>query len=161
VAGLIDVAVNPFATAPVANQADLSVAASGGTTTFNGKVSVSYFVTVKNLGPATASAAALGSTPLACSKLPGSSAFGCTVSTSQGSCTVGGLTGNRIGCNFGDIASGASVTVRVGGSTFISTPTDVTSTFSAFSNTFDAMRANNSADVTVTLTEPVIDIPVR
>ncbi len=157
--GLIDVAVNPLPPVQVANQADLSVSASGSSSTLNGRVSASYLITVKNLGPASASSAILSSTPLACAKLSGSTAFGCTITTSQGSCTLAGLLANRISCNFGDLASGATVLVRAGGTSFSAAPGDVTSTFTALSNTLDAARGNNSADVTITFPEVVIDVP--
>lgn len=150
--GLIDVAVNPFAPPAPANQADIAVAASG---TAGLRGNVNYLVSVRNLGPATASEASLTSSPLACSGLP--NALACRVSTSQGTCAVGRL-GNRIACSFGDLPRGAEAIVRING--FSSVPAgDITSTFTAISNTLDPQRANNSATVTITLPEPVLNPP--
>lgn len=158
--GLIDVAVLGAGPALVANQADLQVTASGSAGGVGGRVNVSYFVSVKNLGPATASTASLASTTLACSGLPGT-VGGCSAAASQGSCTLNGLAGNLLSCNFGDLASGATATVRVGGGTFNLAPGGVTSTFTGLSNTPDANRDNNSASVTVVIPDSGSDLSNR
>ncbi len=155
--GAIDIAVNPFSAAVVVNQADLEVTANAFPDGVRSGSRVFFTATVRNLGPASADAVALSSAVLPFSNLPRP----VTVSTTQGTCTLSGALRQLVGCDLGALASGASATVSVAGF-YNGSPGTIGTTFTAFSPTLDANRANNSASAQVTIIEEPspIDLPL-
>jgi hypothetical protein len=152
--GLIDIAVNPFAPAPVANQADLEVTASAFPGEARSGSRIFFTAMVRNLGPAPANSVSLSSTVLPFTNLPRPP----SVTTSQGTCSIGGTLRFLVGCDLGTLASGASVTVSVNGF-YNGAPGTLGTTFNAFSPVFDANRANNSASAQTTIVEEIILVP--
>jgi hypothetical protein len=97
---------------------------------------------VRNNGPSSASAVTLSDI------LPGGTTFS-GVSSSAGTCTYS--SGSKsIGCSFGTITSGATVTVTVDIS-INGKPKSVSNTATVSSSTNDPNTANNSSTVSVAL----------
>ena len=113
--GFIDLAVSPFAA--VVSSADLAVTAVGPPGPIIAGQSVTYTITVTNLGPAPAAGATLKGTAVGVTL---SSAF-----SSQGACTVNPFILPALSCQFDTLASGASVTVTASGATVITEPAPV------------------------------------
>jgi len=127
----------------VENRSDLFVITEANLTAVKSLGNLVYTVTVTNLGPFRAAAVTL------VDPVPADSAF-VSMNSGGASCTapaVGQV--GTITCNFGNLDSGASVTmtitVKISGS---ANKTSITNTAVASSSNFDPNPANNSASVT-------------
>src|SRR5205085_5753206 len=109
----------------------LSVSKTADAATVNAGAPIGFTITVSNGGPATAVNVTLSDT------LPTGNGIIWTESPDNPNCTI---TGNTLGCNFGDLAAGQSVSVHV------SSPTGATAC-GTYNNTATA-RASNNAPVT-------------
>lgn len=125
--------------------ADLSVSMTDSPDPVPAGTSLTYFITVNNAGPSTATAV------LVRDDLPSGMTFSSAV-PSQGSCTGT----SSVLCSLGSISSGASATISI-----IVTATTggvVNNTASASTTATDPNMANNSATVTTTVQVPEIRI---
>ncbi len=127
--------------------ADLSVTQIGSPDPVIAGNTVTYVVTVTNLGSATASSARLFH------EIPeGINVFESSATASQGGCTM--LYSSGFSCALGDLAAGGSdtvtVTVLIGATT--SSPV-ITSTVGVASNVGDSTGANNRSVVTTTIAQ--------
>ena len=104
--------------------------------------SMTYTITVQNLGPASATGVAVTDT------LPSTLTFG-TATPSQGTCT-GGLS---LSCALGTIAANATTTISVALTTS-STATTLTNTASVATTSTDS-NANNNAATVYTVVQPI------
>ncbi len=145
------VASNNTATATatvLAVAADLSVGAVAVPSTVLLGGNISYIVTVTNAGPSVAASLVLTDT------LPAGATV-VSITPGTGTDTV---SGNVVTVNFGDLASGGSVTL-----TIVVMPNaagSFTDTASAASATSDPVASNNSASATATVVKPLADLGV-
>ncbi len=132
-------------TGTVATNADLRLTMSGPGTANEG-VNLTYNITVKNLGPGTASGVTVTDTL-------GSLLNFTSATTSQGTFSQ---SGNTVTFTLGSVASGASVTLSVKGQAL---EDGSTSNFASVSSTSpDPVSSNNSASKTSTIAEPAISV---
>ncbi|HEX6804603.1 MAG TPA: DUF11 domain-containing protein [Terriglobales bacterium] len=125
------------------NKSDLFVTKSANLTSVKPLGTLTYTISVKNLGPYRAAAVVMND------PVPSPSTF-VSMNANGASCTAPAAgTVGTVSCNFGNLASGAAarvtVTVKINGST---NKASITNTASASSPNFDPNLANNSASVT-------------